>query len=203
MLQDKPFLNSLEKSLIHKGRVKLFITFVAISFTIWFFKKFSKVYQEEIDLKIEIVDVPQSYTITNIIDPNINFNLKATGFQFLYYYFIKNKIKISLDKANYNNGKAYLEVASEFNKLQDQFMRDTQILSFFPTTIELIYQPKFSKKVPVSHPKLKLDVGYSISKFILNPDSILVTGPKDIVEKINFVNLNFKNETSIKFKFFR
>ena len=57
-------------------------------------------------------------------------------------------------------------VASEFNKLQDQFMRDTQILSFFLTTIELIYQPKFSRKYQFPHPKLKLDVGYSISKFI-------------------------------------
>tara|TARA_B100000963_G_scaffold353117_1_gene367326 strand:+ start:821 stop:1714 length:894 start_codon:yes stop_codon:yes gene_type:complete len=175
----------------------MFISFVGISFIIWFFKKFSKEYQEEIIMKIEVVDVPESYMISSISDSKLNLNLKATGFQFLYYYFLNNTIEISFDKATYANNKGYLEIASEFNKLQDQLFGDTQILSFFPSQIQITYQTEFSKKVAVSYPKFNLGVGYSITKLNIDPDSIMVSGPKDILKKINYINLDYKSESPI------
>ena len=87
MSQEEPFLNSLQKALGYKGRIKMFISFVAISFVIWFFKKFSREYQEEIKMKIELVDIPRSYILSSVSDSILNLNLKTTGFQFLYYYF--------------------------------------------------------------------------------------------------------------------
>ncbi len=203
MSQEEPFLNSLQKALGYKGRIKMFISFVAISFVIWFFKKFSKEYQEEIKMKIELVDIPRSFIISSVSDSILNLNLKATGFQFLYYYLLDNTIQISFQKAIYKNNIAKLEVASEFNKLQDQLFGDIQILSFFPSKIEIIYQPKFSKKVPVVIPKFNLDVGYSITKINLDPDSIIVTGPKNILADIINVNLNYKNESPLKSNFFQ
>ncbi len=201
MSQEKPFLNSLQKALGYKGKIKMFFSFVAISFVIWFFKKFSKEYQEEIKMKIEIVDIPKSLIISSVSDSILNLNLKATGFQLLYYYFLDNTIQISFQKAVYSNNIGQLEVASEFNKLQDQLLGDTQILSFFPSKIELAYQTKFSKKVPVVFPKFNLDVGFSITKINLDPDSIIITGPKNILADIIHVNLNYKNESPIKSNF--
>ena len=176
----------------------MFISFILISFIIWFFKKFSKEYQEEIKMKIEIIDVPKSYIISSISDSILNLNLKATGFQFLYYYFLDNTIKISFQKAAYSNNIGFLEIASQFNKLQDQLLGDTQILSFFPSEIKISYQPEFSKSVPVVIPKFNLDVGYSITRIKLNPDSIIVTGPENLLRNFNHVDLNYKNELPIK-----
>jgi len=198
VLQEQPYLNSLQKALTNKGRIKMFISFVLISFTIWFFKKFSKEYQEEIKMKIEIVDVPKSYIISSISDSILNLNIKATGFQFLYYYFLNNSIKISFQKASYKNNIGFLEIASQFNTLQDQLLRDNQILSFFPSQIKITYQPEFSKTVPVVCPKFNLDVGYSITKVNLNPDSIQVTGPKNLLANLNHIDLNYKNELPIR-----
>lgn len=179
----------------------MLFSFVAISFIIWFFKKFSKEYQEEIKLKIELVDIPKSFIISSVSDSILNLNLKATGFQLLYYYFLDNTIEISFQKAVYSNNIGQLEIASEFNKVQDQLLGDTQILSFFPSKIEITYQPKFSKKVPIVFPKFNLDVGYSITKINLDPDSIIVTGPKNTLAKITHVNLNYNNESSINSNF--
>ncbi|MAW09349.1 MAG: CdaR family protein [Flavobacteriaceae bacterium] len=201
MSQEEPFLNSLQKALGYKGRIKMLFSFVAISFIIWFFKKFSKEYQEEIKLKIELVDIPKSFIISSVSDSILNLNLKATGFQLLYYYFLDNTIEISFQKAVYSNNIGQLEIASEFNKVQDQLLGDTQILSFFPSKIEITYQPKFSKKVPIVFPKFNLDVGYSITKINLDPDSIIVTGPKNTLAKITHVNLNYNNESSINSNF--
>ena len=67
----------------------MLISFIIFSFIIWFFKKFSKEYQEEIKMKIEVVDVPQSYIISSISDTVLNLNLKATGFQFLLLLFFR------------------------------------------------------------------------------------------------------------------
>jgi hypothetical protein len=181
----------------------MFISFVLISFVIWFFKKFSKEYQEEIKMEIEIVDFPQSYIISSISDSHINLNLYATGFQFLYYYFFDNTIKISFKKASYTNNVGYLEIASEFNKLQDQLIGDSQILSFFPSSIEIKYQPEFSKKIPVVQPKFNLDLGYSITGIKLDPDSIIVSGPKNLLLEIDDINLNYKNESLINSNFFK
>ena len=201
MSQEEPFLNSLQKALVYKGRIKIFFSFVAISFIIWFFKKFSKEYQEEIKMKIELVNIPRSFIISSVSDTILNLNLKATGFQFLYYYFLDNTIQISFKKAIYSNNVGQLEIASEFNKLQDQLLGDTQILSFFPSKIEITYQPKFSKQVPIVFPKFNLDVGYSVTNINLNPDSIIVTGPKNIIADITHVNLNYKTESPIKSNF--
>ena len=201
MSQEEPFLSSLQKALRYKGRIKVFISFVGISFVIWFFKKFSREYQEEIKMKIELVDIPSSFVISSVSDSILNFNVKATGFQFLYYYFLDNTIQISFQKAIYTDNIGQLEIASEFNRLQDQLLGDSQILSFFPSKIEITYQPKFSKKVPIVFPKINLDVGYSITRIDLDPDSIIVTGPKNILADIIHVNLNYKNESPINSNF--
>ena len=168
---------------------------------IWFFAKFSREYQEEIKMKIEIVDIPTSIIISSASDLFLNLNLKATGFQFLYYYFLDNTIKISFQNAVYKNNLGYLEIASEFNRLQDQLLGDTQILSFFPSKIEINYKPEFSKKVPILIPKFNLDLGYSITKINLTPDSIIVTGLEDVLADINHIDLNFKDESPIKSNF--
>ena len=179
----------------------MLISFVFISFVIWFFAKFSREYQEEIKMKIEIVDIPTSIIISSASDLFLNLNLKATGFQFLYYYFLDNTIKISFQNAVYKNNVGYLEIASEFNRLQDQLLGDTQILSFFPSKIEINYKPEFSKKVPILIPKFNLDLGYSITKINLTPDSIIVTGLEDVLADINHIDLNFKDESPIKSNF--
>ena len=179
----------------------MFISFVFISFVIWFFAKFSREYQEEIKMKIEIVDIPTSIIISSASDLFLNLNLKATGFQFLYYYFLDNTIKISFQNAVYKNNVGYLEIASEFNRLQDQLLGDTQILSFFPSKIEINYKPEFSKKVPILIPKFNLDLGYSITKINLTPDSIIVTGLEDVLADINHIDLNYKDESPIKSNF--
>ena len=179
----------------------MFISFVFISCVIWFFAKFSREYQEEIKMKIEIVDIPTSIIISSASDLFLNLNLKATGFQFLYYYFLDNTIKISFQNAIYKNNIGYLEIASEFNRLQDQLLGDTQILSFFPSKIEINYKPEFSKKVPILIPKFNLDVGYSITKINLTPDSIIVTGLEDVLADINHIDLNYKDKSPIKSNF--
>ena len=180
----------------------MFISFVALSFVIWFFRKFSKEYQEEIRMKIELIDIPKSHVISSVSDSILNLNLNATGFQFLYYYFLDNTVKISFQKAVYRNNTGSLEIASEFNKLQEQLLGDPEILSFFPSKIEINYQSEFSKKVPVVFPKFNLDIGYSITNINLYPDSIIVTGPKNVLADINHVDLDYKNESTLKSNFF-
>ena len=180
----------------------MFISFVALSFVIWFFRKFSKEYQEEIKIKIELIDIPKSHIISSVSDSILNLNLNATGFQFLYYYFLDNTVKISFQKAVYRNNTGSLEIASEFNKLQDQLLGDPEILSFFPSKIEINYQSEFSKKVPIVLPKFNLDIGYSITNLNLYPDSIIVTGPKNVLADINHVDLDYKNESTLKSNFF-
>ena len=180
----------------------MFISFVALSFVIWFFRKFSKEYQEEIKIKIELIDIPKSHIISSVSDSILNLNLNATGFQFLYYYFLNNTVKISFQKAVYRNNTGSLEIASEFNKLQEQLLGDPEILSFFPSKIEINYQSEFSKKVPVVFPKFNLDIGYSITNINLYPDSIIVTGPKNVLADINHVDLDYKNESTLKSNFF-
>ena len=180
----------------------MFISFVFISFVIWFFAKFSKDYQEEIKMKIELVDIPRSVIISSASDLFLNLNLKATGFQFLYYYFLDNTIQMSFQNAIFKNNTGYIEIASEFNRLQDQLLGNTQILSFFPNKIEINFQPEFSKKVPILIPKFNLDVGYAITKVNLIPDSLIVTGREKVLEDINHIDLNYSNESPIKSNFF-
>ncbi|MGB2171723.1 MAG: hypothetical protein ACPH63_02185 [Flavobacteriaceae bacterium] len=184
MKKESDLITSLQKASLDKGRSKFFFTFLLLSFVFWFITKFSKEYTEVIQLEMSLDEVPLSIIPILSSELQIEATLKATGFQFLYYQLIDNKLKVDVENATFESGQAILPLSSQFQELQDQLLGDTQILNLYPTNLEFEYQVQASKRVPIMPPKFNLAIGYAVTQIHFEPDSIDVIGPEETINSI-------------------
>jgi hypothetical protein len=170
---------------IKNKKINVFILFLLLAFIILIFTKLSKEYTNTITFTIEKTNVPPEDIILNNSTP-LNITLKTHGFKWLNYYFSKPKIKIDFSKDVYkkdsvfiwNKSKAYLE--------NTQFGKQIELLNISPDTLFFKFSINMVKKLPV---KLNSDIqfsqGFDVSKpYVLEPDSIVVIGPRAIVSKM-------------------
>lgn len=82
----------------------------------------------------------------------------------------------------------YLNEAELMTMLQNQLTGTIKPLQVIPRRIPLIFEEKFSKKIPV---EVVSDISfrknfYQLGKLIIKPDSIEISGPQTIVESLNY-----------------
>jgi len=201
MKKEPALFTSLQKASMDKGRSKFFLVFLLLSFVLWFIAKFSKEYVEIISLELELENIPA--TIIPVVEnpPKIEFTLKASGFQFLYYQFLDNRLKIDIQEANFESGRATLPMAAQFQNLQEQLLGDTSIINYFPGIIEFEYQEQSAKKVALVAPVFEMALGYTITSILFEPDSIEVIGPKNKINALKKIQPLFEERDPIKTSF--
>ena len=192
---------SLQKASMDKGRSKFFLFFLLFSFVLWFIAKFSKEYTEIISLEMVLENIPATIIPSIQNPPKIEFTLKATGFQFLYYQFLDNRLKMNVQDANYESGRATLPIAAQFQDLQEQLLGETAIINYFPAIIEFDYQEQSTKRLALASPDFKLALGYAITSIQFEPDSIEVIGPKDKIKAIETLQPIYESTDPIKTSF--
>ena len=201
MKKEPALFTSLQKASMDKGRSKFFLFFLLFSFVLWFIAKFSKEYTEIISLEIALENLPASI-IPNIQNPpKIEFTLKATGFQFLYYQFLDNRLKMNVQDANFESGRATLPIAAQFQDLQEQLLGETSIINYFPAVIEFDYQEQSAKRVAIVSPEFKTTLGYAITSIQFDPDSIEVIGPMDKIKAIKTIQPTYESIEPINASF--
>ena len=184
-----------------KGRSKFFLFFLLFSFVLWFIAKFSKEYTEIISLEMALENIPATIIPSIQNPPKVEFTLKASGFQFLYYQYLDNRLKINVKEANFESGRASLPIAAQFQDLQEQLLGDTQIINYFPAIIEFDYQEQSAKRLALVSPDFKMAIGYAITSIQFEPDSLDIIGPKDKIKDIKTIQPNYTSLDPIKASF--
>ena len=201
MKKEPALFTSLQKASMDKGRSKFFLFFLLFSFVLWFIAKFSKEYTEIISLEMALENIPATIIPNIQSPPKIEFTLKASGFQFLYYQFLDNRLKINVQDANFESGRATLPIAAQFQNLQGQLLGETEIINYFPAIIEFDYQEQSAKRLALLSPDFKMALGYTITSIQFEPDSIDVIGPKDKIKAIKSIQPNYESKDLIKASF--
>ncbi|MGB0367062.1 MAG: hypothetical protein ACPGC8_05445 [Flavobacteriaceae bacterium] len=201
MKKEPVLFTSLQKVSMDKGRSKFFLFFLLFSFVLWFIAKFSKEYTEIISLEIVLENIPATIIPNIQSPPKIEFTLKASGFQFLYYQFLDNRLKINAQEAKFESGRVILPIARQFQYLQEQLLGKTEIMNYFPAMIEFDYQEQSTKRVALISPDFKMALGYTITSIQFEPDSIDVIGPKEEINGINGIKPSFESKEPIKASF--
>lgn len=201
MKKEPALFNSLQKASIDKGRSKFFLFFLLFSFVLWFIAKFSKEYTEIISLEMALENIPATIIPSIQNPPKVEFTLKASGFQFLYYQYLDNRLKINIEEANFESGRASLPIAAQFQDLQEQLLGDTQIINYFPAIIEFDYQEQSAKRLALVSPDFKMALGYAITSIQFEPDSLDIIGPKDKIKDIKTIQPNYESLDPIKASF--
>lgn len=201
MKKEPAFFSALQRASMDKGRSKFFLFFFLFSFVLWFIAKFSKEYTEVISLEIEIENIPATIIPIMQQSPRVEFTLKASGFQFLYYQFFIDRLAVDFQGASYINQKATLPIGAQFQQLQEQFLGATEIINYFPAVLEFDYQQQTSRRVVVLPPKLNLAPGYVATQIQFKPDSIDIIGPSQTIENRNSIQPLFSALNPIQASF--
>jgi hypothetical protein len=137
----------------------------------------------------------------------LKLKVNAKGFDIIKFKLGSNFIPIDIDvtslgfqNADGDSVNAYVESVLLLNNIQNQLkeykiIQSIDIIDIKPDTIFFEFTPVIEKKVPVG---LNADITFLKQfmlkdKILIKPDSILVKGPKKIIDTVQFVETEYIN----------
>ena len=173
---------------------KLYYTFILFSFLsviFWFMTKLSKEYDSSIKYPVSYINLPSNKLLQEKPSEYIDVRIKATGFKL-----ISSKVsprKLTIDASNIY-GKSltnyYLLLSQQKLSVQKQLNTGVKVAYFIKDSVHFKLGVLNQKKVVV---KLISDLlfaeGFELNNSIsIQPDSILLTGPKLTLDTISSVS---------------
>jgi len=183
----------------NKGKIKLsqrasiFFFCLLLSTFFWFLSALSKNYNTTLTIPLQYDEVAEDFLLTDTPNEHIKIEVSGSGFELLGEQVSLNhsKVKVDLNQARRVNKTSYAIVGV---KLRDAILealdKDLNLTKILTDSIKFKTQRKISKKVNIV-PVTKIDyaAGYNLRGGIeLKPDSVLISGPQESVEKVKFVN---------------
>lgn len=160
----------------------IFLLFLVLSGAFWTMTTFNEVWEKEIKIPIQIVNVPQNVVLTSDEVDTVRVILRDKGFVLVNYLIGGNdyeKLAIKADFNTYNRGNGYgVVTAAEIQRLlYKQLASSTKIMQQQgkPEKSEFTYNYGQSKKIPVVYTgKVEPEELYFISNVTYSPDSVQV-----------------------------
>ncbi len=173
---------------------KTFLIFIIISLFFWFLTKLSKEYKGVIQLATTYQELPLDKIVKNKLPETLDVTINATGFKILYAQLITPKISLDISDAKENETNSYIFNLTELkSKIQNQLSNQITIEYFEKPRIKIEFDQLDSKKIKIES---NVSITYkdnfdAYGKEIINPDSILVSGPKSILDTLKSLNTEF------------
>ena len=173
---------------------KLYYTFILFSFLsviFWFMTKLSKEYDSSIKYPVSYINLPSNKLLQEKPSEYIDVRIKATGFKL-----ISSKVsprKLTIDASNIY-GKSltnyYLLLSQQKLSVQKQLNTGVKVAYFIKDSVHFKLGVLNQKKVVVKLiSDLLFEEGFELNNSIsIQPDSILLTGPKLTLDTISFVS---------------
>lgn len=168
-----------------------FILFSILSVVFWFMTKLSKEYDTSIKYPVSYINLPSNKLLQEKPLKYIDIRIKATGFKL-----ISSKVsprKLTIDASNIY-GKSltnyYLLLSQQKLSVQKQMNTGVEVAYFIKDSIHFNLGVLNQKKVLVKlTSELTFADGFELNNSILiQPDSILLTGPKSTLDTISYIS---------------
>ncbi len=185
----------LPKDSQKRKRLYTFSAFVLLSLLFWLIIKLSQEKEAPLQREISVVNVPSDMVITDISHDKITMNIRTIGFRLFYKQLSRQPPYIDLDFSMFQeiikNGEVHYFITGEQAALNisDVIENETEIISLNPDTLFLKVQIADQKKVAVEFEgEIDFSQGHKLYGNInITPDSIIVSGPQNIVANIDKV----------------
>ena len=170
---------------------------VAFSILLWTFVTFSGTFSTTMNLPVKVINIPEKYAVSFVSTNEVTVNIKGQGWVLAKQtfgrtpkFFIPCPKKIGLHSVStikVLNANQWLSSNLQFDKIT-------------PEKIDIKLEKKVTRKIKVV-PDIRLEYspGYSlVSQIIVQPDSISVTGPKSLLNKISFIKTKKEEFTNLE-----
>lgn len=156
----------------------------------WFLTKLSKDYNSTIQYPIAYENLPEDKLLQKKLQESIDIHVKASGFKILSGKLFPKTLTV--DAANLqakSSTEYYLLLSKQRLALQRKMNTGVTIDHFTNDSILLILGRLEKKKIPVTLVSdLAYQTGFDLSgKMMIEPDSIIVSGPEAILDTISQV----------------
>ncbi|MCL6217722.1 CdaR family protein [Zunongwangia pacifica] len=184
---------------IKKANVKVFGFFLIFSTIIWVLVQLSKEYNRTVEIPLAYINTPLDKSVQEK-PKTVRFNLDAKGFLLIWKYeFFKPVLTIDLKNAKEVGSQLVYNIRDNRNSIENQLDIDFDDANFLKDSLVIDFQPRKEKRVLVL-PKTNLnyDIGFSaVNRVQLVPDSITVSGPKNIIDTLSSVSTNVISASNI------
>ena len=167
----------------------VFCFFLAVSFGFWLLQALNETLQREVNVRLELENVPDDVVIIDSLPPTLSVTLQNKGLTLARHSFSTlfrpNRIKIDFSK--YDTGKndaaVYISNAEMLRMLGRIFVPSMKIQSFRPDTLRFAYNHGLSRILPVKLAgSFKPSQQNYIQSISVEPDSVKVFAPKAILD---------------------
>ncbi len=186
-MQDKKKQN---KPWIKKGPLKTFLFFLGFSTVIWVFVQFSKQYTSVIELPVSYINLPKDKILLENSPKYLDLRIQDKGFNIAIYKFFPRVLKIDLSEVESLDGQLVYNLEPNKAAILSQLRIDYEDADFLQENLKIDFQQRAVKRLLINS-KINLDfsIGYSaLDEIKLQPDSITVSGPENILDTLRQVN---------------
>jgi len=160
---------------------------VGIALLLWVFVSFSGDFSITLNLPVAITELPEEAAISSISTKEVTLNIKGNGWQLAQHTFGRNQ-KFFINSPQ-KLGEQTLSPLSSIN-LNDWLASSLQLTKIIPEEINVNIEKVRTKKVKI---KPDLELNYKpdhdlVSEIELIPDSVMISGPRSVIDKIDFVS---------------
>lgn len=168
-----------------------------------------------ISIPVKFTGLPYHLVSTTELPDHVNVTMEAKGFVLLWYQWIDEteKVEVPLDLSHTHpvNGQYYrINLNNYITEITQSFNNNVRIRKVQPDTFSITLTKRKTKKVPVML-QTELDFEHEFGQSgppIIQPDSILISGPEQNIGQIKSINtewikekrLNKKLEKSVSLK---
>lgn len=183
---------SIKDNISFNNQTIVFSVCLLIAIFFWTITELNKTFTSAVSIPVVYKNIPLSFQIQNPLPAKISVDIEAKGFDLISNDFIKNNRELTLDFNSpvFKNLDLKTHASISTGKLLNQFISITdpayRIVKINPDSIVMDYSKKFTTKVPL---KLNAEVNFKKQFFnsmapILQPDSIELAGPEELINKI-------------------
>lgn len=167
-----------------KKNLSTIIAAFLFSAILWVSVSLSNEYYSSVTLPLRITNIPIGYSTGTNLPENVNIKVRGLGWKLISVNILPDDA-FTVSAAN-DSGRKFISL---YNSLTENrwLLSDIQVMEILPDTISFFIEKDATKILPVVPDlDLKFKTGFGLAEQIkLYPDSIIVTGPKSFINKLN------------------
>jgi len=183
---------SIKDKISFNNQTIVFSVCLLIAIFFWTVTELNKTFTSSVSIPVVYKNIPLSVQIQNPLPTSISVYIEAKGFDLISNDFNKNNQELIVDfnSPGFRNQDLKMHASIATGKLLNQFISISdatyKIVKINPDSIVVDYSKKFTAKVPL---KLNAELNFKKQFFnsmapILQPDSIELAGPEDLIKRI-------------------
>jgi YbbR domain-containing protein len=204
------FIKSKVKNFSYQKALVFFVC-LALSSFLWLLNSLEKHYTNRISVPVNYVDFPKDKQLYGSLPRNFDLMVDAYGYTLLSYKLrlafspILLNVSELVDNALEKGGRYRYTISTVNHKeeIEKQISSEIKILSIKPDTLVFNFSKIITRRVKVKPAiKLSFEKEYSlVNDAITSPDSIFVSGPKNVLDTIKVIPTQFQEYTKLAHSF--